>query len=395
MFSLETALQEYPVCQRRTGKHKQFVFLTPERIVKSPFKNYRIETILQRKHHLQQWQTPLVVLPDDSILRDPKLEADENSFLTYPNLAAGYPVETELSAETFSDYKYKVLKRTVLIKLSDAIKHKENAAVIGAAIPELIRALCHLYILDVGDVHFANVLIDSQKRSFHVIDFEENRSRDRDDEFFYLCKEPSQEAAFLLAKYGRPVLKQIADSLRQLPLVEAEHRIRLEKALSLLSAYSKLPIPIEKTEAGKVILPTIPVGGRTYEDYKKLTMPVLKALLDERKLRKTGNKEDLIQRLLNYDTAPTGAVPGPTGQMVWNGARGASSKTYSGFTLDVMKSALQKYIRRGLLEKALICAAELYRMHEVKGVAAQTNLMNRLAIIAVEDIGPANFPLSN
>lgn len=389
-FDLRYALENYPVCQKRTGRHKQFVFLTPTRVIKGPFKAYRVETIMRRKQFLQQWQTPLVVLPNDEQPIDPTLERDENTFLTYPNLAAGYPIETELCGETFSEYKYRVLKRTGLVKLSDAIKQKANENVIGAAVPDLIRALTHLYVLNVGDMHFANVLADLQKHTLHIVDFDENRSKDRDDEFFYLSKEPSREAAYILAKYGRPAAPGILQSLRILreTLTDPEYKARMDKALSLLSAYAQVPVPVAKGDT----VPIIPVGGRTHEDYKKMTVTMLKTLLDERKLRKVGNKEDLIQRLLAYDTNPGGRAPGPKGQMYWNGLRG-NSKTYSGYPLDVMKSALQKYIRRGILDKALMAATEIFRMAEVGGEAGQTGVINRLSVIAVEDIGPANIPL--
>lgn len=82
------------------------------------------------------------------------------------------------------------------------------------------------------------------------------------------------------------------------------------------------------------------------------------------------------------------------GQMVWKGLRGGASKSYSGLDLDVAKSALQKYIRRNMVQKALLTAIELYRFSEVGGDAVVTNMYNRLAIIANEDIGPANLPLT-
>lgn len=85
--------------------------------------------------------------------------------------------------------------------------------------------------------------------------------------------------------------------------------------------------------------------------------------------------------------------PGPLGHMSWNGMRG-TSKTYSGVDFDVAKSALQKWIRRGEMEKALMIATELFRFSEIEGAgAAVTNLFNRLCIIAHEDVGPANLPL--
>jgi hypothetical protein len=62
--------------------------------------------------------------------------------------------------------------------------------------------------------------------------------------------------------------------------------------------------------------------------------------------------------------------------------------SYSGLTLDVIKSALQKFIRRGLAQEAMIAAWEMLRFDQVHSTS---NLLNRLMIIAVEDRGPSMF----
>jgi hypothetical protein len=69
-----------------------------------------------------------------------------------------------------------------------------------------------------------------------------------------------------------------------------------------------------------------------------------------------------------------------------------NSMTFSGLNVDVVKSALQKYIRRNVEEKAVLAGFELYRM-SVLHESFRTNLYHRLAIIAAEDIGPANIGL--
>ena len=79
--------------------------------------------------------------------------------------------------------------------------------------------------------------------------------------------------------------------------------------------------------------------------------------------------------------------------MTWKGLFGGASKTFSNIDFDIAKSALQKYIRRGIVDKAVLAAVELYRLGEVGGTAGVTNMYNRLCIIANEDIGPANLPL--
>jgi hypothetical protein len=82
------------------------------------------------------------------------------------------------------------------------------------------------------------------------------------------------------------------------------------------------------------------------------------------------------------------------GKMKWYGMHTANINiTYSGLEFDVAKSALQKYVRRGIVDKALLATVEIYRLKEVGGDAAVSNLCNRLAIITVEDIGAANLSL--
>ncbi len=63
--------------------------------------------------------------------------------------------------------------------------------------------------------------------------------------------------------------------------------------------------------------------------------------------------------------------------------------TWNGYPMDVMKSGLQKYIRRGMTEKALYCAGELDLFKEAaekEGEGIRTNLFNRILITYMEDV---------
>lgn len=83
------------------------------------------------------------------------------------------------------------------------------------------------------------------------------------------------------------------------------------------------------------------------------------------------------------------------GQMVYKGMQ-AGGTSLNGISTDVLKSGIQKYIRRNAFEKALWCTFEMDLLHELqsKGMTniqgASTNLINRLLIISIEDIGIAN-----
>lgn len=69
--------------------------------------------------------------------------------------------------------------------------------------------------------------------------------------------------------------------------------------------------------------------------------------------------------------------------------------SWNGFGSDVMKSGLQKYIRRGNIEKALFCAGELDLFKEApdRGETIRTNFLHRLMVIYLEDV--ANLAILN
>ena len=64
--------------------------------------------------------------------------------------------------------------------------------------------------------------------------------------------------------------------------------------------------------------------------------------------------------------------------------------TWNGYAADVMKSGLQKYIRRSMINKALYCARELDLFKDApnakEGEGIRTNFLHRLMIIFMEDV---------
>ena len=65
-----------------------------------------------------------------------------------------------------------------------------------------------------------------------------------------------------------------------------------------------------------------------------------------------------------------------------------NEKTYNGFSLDVTKSALQKYIRRCDARKAIYAGVELdlFYMMPDRGEGIRTNFIHRLMVIYMEDL---------
>lgn len=70
--------------------------------------------------------------------------------------------------------------------------------------------------------------------------------------------------------------------------------------------------------------------------------------------------------------------------------------SFNGFPVDVLKSALQKYVRRGLVDKALWSMAELdllYLLPAGAGERIRSNLFSRLRVMYLEEISLSNVRL--
>lgn len=316
--------------QKRTGRGKQFVFINGNEIWKGPYKQERIDTIFERSKILKSWNTPLIVHP----LRV------EGEWIIFPNISVDYPLgKTFMNTESFTGISYWVAERNVVEKMNYSIL--KNKWIYD--VPEVIEACVHLWILGVGDTGFANILVDQEKKKIYVVDYEENVGKIRDGECFYFSKDPAKKFKWYenMARY----YVEISNRLDRLKYITLLYSLEISKAIDLLRKHGKDNVIVED-----------------------IKMKEIREVADKMK----------------------GLAVSNNGQMEWRGMFGGST-TYSGYKVDVIKSGLQKYIRRGMHDKALYCAFELYRMGEVGGEALVTNLYNRLKIIAAEDIGMGDF----
>lgn len=71
-----------------------------------------------------------------------------------------------------------------------------------------------------------------------------------------------------------------------------------------------------------------------------------------------------------------------------------SHKTYSGSTVRIMKVALRKYIQGGLILRAVQCATEIFRLHEIGDYRGPRELFKTMAVCALEDVSVANVNLT-
>lgn len=291
------------IAQQRTSKHKQFVFMYQDCVIKGPYKEEKYNLLISRYQILKSWSSLAIVYNEDCF------QGELGYYFKYPNLMADYELEFIDFSESFSDLSYRILVNPPVKSLN---KYNE----LPKDIYPLLLSLCHCYILGVGDTNTRNILINDKA---HLIDIDDNATQVRQTNTFYFSKDPAKK----LDWYNK-----------------CKH------------LYARLAIQLSDT-----VIPA---------EYLE--------------------KANLAIHLLTINQA------NDIGLMNWTGLRG-QSKTFSGIDFDVAKSGLQKYIRRQETGKAIILAFEMYRLAEVGGSPGVTNLYNRLAVIANEDISPNNLAI--
>lgn len=303
MELLEDLISTCYAAQKRTSRYRQFVFYKGDKVYKGPYIKEKMDIILARSEILKKWNTPLIVHPVGVL----------ENFLIYDNISKDYEiVDYDINEESFSNYSYKVAKRTIVDKMNNVLL--DNPWIYDSI--DLLEAMVHLWILGVGDIGMFNILIDVEKRLIYVIDYDECNDNERFDEYFYFSKHPAKK--FKWYERTKKHYRVVAERLERL-----DNTSRVKKAISLLREYGEGELSI--------------------------------------------------------------------GKMEWHGLFGGTL-TYSGYKLDEVKSGLQKYIRRGVVDKAIMCTIELYRLNEVTDSTQPiTNLYNRVKIIAVEDVSLAGF----
>lgn len=118
----------------------------------------------------------------------------------------------------------------------------------------------------------------------------------------------------------------------------------------------------------------------TYKIHKEI-IPDLKKIKD--KLKDKERYELCIENLKKYSDKKVNAENKSWFYIYKHGT------TYSKYKVDEVKSGLQKYIRRNMRSKAVMCAMDLIKL----GEGGRKTLCTRLKVIAVEDIGIANIDL--
>src|SRR5437016_4909008 len=161
-FNLTAALETDILGQKRTGKHKQFVFLHDDYAIKGPYSPSKLNNVTIRSQIFTRWASPCVVVACD------QFTTTDGTFVKYPNFMSSYTLESELHTESFSTLQYKILKNAPVIDVGHAIPTNPW---IYPLLEDVLISLCHCNILGVGDMNVRNTLVNPKTQQFYIIDF--------------------------------------------------------------------------------------------------------------------------------------------------------------------------------------------------------------------------------
>lgn len=343
-------IKALPCFQQRTSKYKQYVRSYSEDgenfIIKGPFADKSAKKNIElRAEFLKAMGRENIIYPDKFI----KLE-DGYYMITRSLVRKTECFESKAHTESFSDNSYDVIERS---SYSDQVRKLSDEGYPSkwddTKLRELVFSSVLLYIIGVGDTGPANVLYLPKSKDYFIIDYDMKRGSFSDNPWFYFSKAPKRcQITEAMCEHYLSVRKEIlarADEIRGLlkKIFKSDWKTYNERVLSTALLLK------EHSSSGKIKAP-----------------------------KKTATKKISSK---------------PQGEMEWNGPFSIKTVTYSGKPFRLCISALQKYIRRGNVEKSLMVANELYHMRYLDNPGYKgcwTNFQNRLVIIAIEDIGPAN-----
>lgn len=368
-ISLDDMLNNHIMGQKRTGRSKQLLQMGRTRVWKGPYsKSDKVDALMNRSEWLAYWKTPLIVHPLTII------DSTDGQFVSFPNVDRTMDdvnkIKWTWNKESFTDWKYRVMERRSLLKLNNAVA--DNSWIYQTYGRDMLLALIHLWLLETGDTGLANMMADVEQRKVYIIDYDETRNSPITNNVFYFSKPAGKVHRWYenIGGYYRSVAQEVEDMLN-----DSNNEIYFERIKEAVDGLRRF---------APDVTPDTAVPKETISKQP----PIVRIFRFRRKQMQAIPREPAMKESVKKDVV---TVQNP-GQMQWSGPFGGST-TYSGYPLDEIKSGLQKYIRRGMTEEALQCAIEMWRMAEVGGKSAQSNMYNRLAIIAAEDVGLADTDL--
>lgn len=369
---LQELFDSYPLGQKRTGRGREFVFMAKPEVIKGPYKKDKFNTIIRRARQLWSWDSPRVTFPMMTI------ESPQGYFIIYEDLALNndLPYETIVNKESFTSYQYDVVVNNPVQPLNHAYDPK-------LITKELLLSLCHCAVLGVGDMHLRNILVSSFYRGrelvseAYVTDYDEQVGTDlmdREDTNFYFTLNPAKKWDW--ENFANVHLSWCATQLTSL-LSDEQNKQYYDRINHVIALCHKYATSTSTSTSTKSPNSTKSKSSKASSTKSCLDMTRNEAIADDRNDDRNDDIKCVVEEL---------------GDAIYIGPMSRNNRSAGGFSPDVLKSGLQKYIRRNMYEKAALCMKEMLTFRGV-GNNLVSNVLNRLVVIAAEDIGIANVPL--
>lgn len=359
--------------QKRTGIGKKFVVYKskyPEVVFKGPYSKYTLpyQATFERAAILKKLNAQHIIFPEGYAKCDNTVNNDGKPCraIVFPNLIGELSYDQKVienieNIESFgNNYRYNVRDRNPnFMKLAHYIETTKNFSVLDNY--ELLRTYVLLFILETGDVglHNTMVTVDGDDVEVNIIDYEDNRVVQRDDATFYFNKPCSPK--YHLEEHFTRYYKQLAAELYLMRFDVDRYEKRKTDAIHYLEKYATNKHPA-KTMTNKSKVQTILVGGKV--------APLVAPKVYEKDEPRRG-----------------------PGKMLTTNSMKGHTLSFHGHKPGVIKSALQKNIRRGFTHQAIFSAFEMWLFQCVDATWWVNNMYNRLRIIACEDLTPQTLQI--
>jgi len=395
MFNLQYALQHYPTGQKRTGKNKKYTFINNDKIIKGPYKLDKIIRIIDVSNTLKRWTKPeypnMLVHPcfdkqDRVILYQ---DEDKNYYITFDNVAKDYVQNTEVITESFTGIQHQIIKRTGVEKFNDVFE--QVGPWLDSQIKYIVLYSCLMYVLGVGDTGLHNILIDQNKQKIYIIDYEDHRKNMGEGDFFYFTKNPRKSITSRWLQNCN--MDWVINELKSFNDDSINTIVAAYQDKCSNYPFSSLAVNgINNTSEDKYVVCEY-INDSNSSNTDNISSSSSNSNSNSNNSSNSSNSSNSNSKIkIKIKISAKPVSNNSIGKMVNKGMNGGSL-TFSGLDVGAVRSGVQKYIRRNETVKAIMCGVEMYRMIEVDCKALQSNLFNRLAIIAAEDIGPANIEL--
>jgi len=324
----------------------------------------------------------------------------KNNWIDFPNVNP-HPQKVILEKDRFLNEDIPTVDRSEdknFLKLTQFLAGRVNinetfvGQIMGFA---LLYTYVMMYLLKVGDIGLSNTLVDVINQRVYVVDFDEpTEMAERSGRYFFLRGNPAKAYAFdqLVAKHIVEVLSLLQSLVRNPQFVGGVNTC-MGPDYNFITAVHDFAGKIyevypEISTGVKKVFPIVLIPREKEEEVCDCPINILATTVPKEPLPL--HEREIIPMAKSHFLF-SGISPNTSMSMT---GMFHSAIAPSGNKISLISSLLQKSIRRNALTNALIAMTEMYSFFRVeKGKAVVTNLINRLCIIAVEDIGPANAPL--